>query len=88
MEDVIRLEPLSLYICITQLFVPGFHCGLYFTDEHGVATRHERAEVMGRRDFTLPVEAYSVTVIDPVTRWDIDRRMHLAFVKVCGSYPH
>lgn len=71
-------------ICITQLLVPGFHWGLYFTDERGAATRHEWAEVKRRHDLTLPVESYSVTTIDPVTNTDIDNRMHLAFLKVKG----
>ncbi|KAL1667089.1 hypothetical protein GGF50DRAFT_49389 [Schizophyllum commune] len=83
----LTLEPQALYICLTQLLVPGFHWGLYFTDEHGVATRHEWAEVKGARDPTSPVEAYGVTVIDPVCESDKENRFNLAFVKVRGYTP-
>ncbi|KAI0776025.1 hypothetical protein BD413DRAFT_258812 [Trametes elegans] len=81
------LEPQALYICLTQLLVPGFHWGLYITDEHGIPTRHEWAEVKGARDRTAPVEAYSTTVINPVRESDQENRSNLAFVKVHGYTP-
>ncbi|EPT00277.1 hypothetical protein FOMPIDRAFT_6280, partial [Fomitopsis schrenkii] len=81
------LEPNSLYICLTQLLVPGFHWGLYFTDGRGVATRHEWAEVRGRRDLTQPVEAYQVALIHPVTVNDAQNRLNLALAKVSGYSP-
>ncbi|KAI4523400.1 hypothetical protein K525DRAFT_196472 [Schizophyllum commune Loenen D] len=84
----LTLEPQALYICLTQLLVPGFHWGLYFTDEHGVATRHEWAEVKGARDPTSPVEAYGVAVIDPVCESDQENRFNLAFVEVRGYTPN
>ncbi|KAL1762833.1 hypothetical protein FB107DRAFT_285264 [Schizophyllum commune] len=84
----LTLKPQALYICLTQLLVPGFHWGLYFTDEHGVATRHEWAEVRGARDPTSPVEAYGVTVIDPVCESDQENRFNLAFIKVRGYTPN
>ncbi|THU91871.1 hypothetical protein K435DRAFT_840831 [Dendrothele bispora CBS 962.96] len=84
MSETIRLEPCSVYICLTQLLVPGFHWGLYFTDECSVATRHEWAEVRGRRDCTSPAEAYGVTHMNPITETDQEGRMNLAFVKVQG----
>ena len=84
----LTLEPQALYICLTQLLVPGFHWGLYFTDEHGVATRHEWAEVKGARDPTSPVEAYGVTVIDPVCESDQENRFNLAFIKVRDYIPN
>ncbi|KAH9830807.1 uncharacterized protein C8Q71DRAFT_716279 [Rhodofomes roseus] len=83
----LELEPDSLYICLTQLLVPGFHWGLYFTDNRGVATCHEWAEVQGRRDLTQPVEAYQVALIHPVTVNDAQNRLNLAFVKVLGYSP-
>ncbi|TFY82197.1 hypothetical protein EWM64_g1808 [Hericium alpestre] len=84
MSMALTLEPQVLYICLTQLLVPGFHWGLYFTDERRVATRHEWAEVKGARDRTSPVEAYGVTIIDPVTESDQENRFNLAFIKVRG----
>ncbi|KAL1723084.1 hypothetical protein EV715DRAFT_191357 [Schizophyllum commune] len=83
----LTLEPQALYICLTQLLVPGFHWGLYFTDERGVATRHEWAEVKGARDPMSPVEAYGVAVIDPVCESDQENRFNLAFIKVRGYTP-
>ncbi|KAI5895283.1 uncharacterized protein SCHCODRAFT_02618988 [Schizophyllum commune H4-8] len=83
----LTLEPQALYICLTQLLVPGFHWGLYFTDEHGIPTRHEWAEVRGARDRLSPVEAYSVAVIDPVRESDQENRLNLAFIKVRGYTP-
>ncbi|KAI9061422.1 hypothetical protein FKP32DRAFT_1594500 [Trametes sanguinea] len=88
MSRTLALEPNALYICLTQLLVPGFHWGLYFTDEHGVATRHEWAEVKGRRERGSPVEAYGVSVVDPVTEIDQENRRNLAFVKVRGYTPN
>ncbi|TRM62930.1 hypothetical protein BD626DRAFT_569505 [Schizophyllum amplum] len=88
MSRNICLEPHALYICLTQLLVPGFHWGLYFTDERGIATRHEWAEVKGARDRLSPVEAYRATVIDPVTESDQENRFNLAFVKVRGYTPN
>ncbi|KAI0329311.1 hypothetical protein GY45DRAFT_884381 [Cubamyces sp. BRFM 1775] len=88
MTNTLTLEPNALYICLTQLLVPGFHWGLYLTDEHGVATRHEWAEVKGRREPGSPVEAYGVSVIDPVTEIDQENRRNLAFVKVRGYTPN
>ena len=84
----LTLKPQALYICLTQLLVPGFHWGLYLTDERGVATRHEWAEVKGARDPTSPVEAYGVTVIDPVCESDQENRLNLAFIKVRGYTPN
>lgn len=84
MSVQLQLESNSLYVCLTQLLVPGFHWGLYFTDERGVATRHEWAEVRGRRDLTQPVEAYQVALVHPVTVNDAQNRLNLAFVKVIG----
>ncbi|KAA1473210.1 hypothetical protein DENSPDRAFT_839658 [Dentipellis sp. KUC8613] len=81
------LEPHALYICLTQLLVPGFHWGLYITDEHGVPTRHEWAEVKGVRDRTAPVEAYGTTIINPVRESDQENRFNLAFIKVRGYMP-
>ena len=88
MSKTLTLEPNALYICLTQLLVPGFHWGLYITDEHGVATRHEWAEVKGRREPGSPVEAYGVSIINPVTEIDQENRRNLAFVKVRGFTPN
>ncbi|OSD05007.1 hypothetical protein PYCCODRAFT_1406332 [Trametes coccinea BRFM310] len=88
MSRTLTLQPNSVYICLTQLLVPGFHWGLYLTDERGVATRHEWAEVKGRRERGSPVEAYGVSIIDPVTEIDQENRRNLAFVKVRGYAPN
>ena len=87
MASTLSLEQNSLYVCLTQLLVPGFHWGIYFTDEHSTATRHEWAEVRGRRDLTQPVEAYQVALVHPVTFNDAENRLNLALVKVSGYSP-
>jgi hypothetical protein len=83
-NDTITLAPNSLYICLTQLLVPGFHWGLYHVDAAGHITRHEWAEVKGRRDPGSPVEAYAATSIPAATEYDAENRFNLAFVKILG----
>lgn len=84
----VDLEPNALYICLTQLFTPGFHWSLFFTSPtDGCVTRYEWAEVKGITDLTLPVESFQQKWFESVEAYDEGLRFNLAYLKVLGYTP-
>ncbi len=78
----IVLEPNSLYVCLTQLLVPGFHWSIYITDSKRTATRYHWRQVTSHRAPTDPVEEFTYNVIDPITEVTRGNNLNLAFIKI------
>ncbi|KAI4517891.1 hypothetical protein K525DRAFT_180006, partial [Schizophyllum commune Loenen D] len=78
----IQLEPSSLYVCLTQLLVPGFHWSIYITDGAGTATRYHWRQVPSRRARTDPIEEFTYGVINPITELTRGYNLNLAFIKI------
>ncbi|TFY72128.1 hypothetical protein EVG20_g884 [Dentipellis fragilis] len=80
--DTIQLEPNSLYVCLTQLLVPGFHWSIYITDSKGTATRYHWRQVNSRQAPTDPIEEFTYNVINPITEMTRGNNLNLAFIKI------